>query len=144
MADAEKVYDSPKGWVASHIRSYVESGGRSGHRWHGVNTLLLTTRGRMTGKLRRTALIYGEDGDRYVVVASMGGAPKHPKWYLNLVANPEVGVQVGEDEFDAIASTATGDERTNYWKQMAEIWPDYDKYQKRTERTIPVVVLEKR
>ena len=144
MADDEKVYDSPKGWVASHIRSYIESGGRSGHRWHGVNTLLLTTRGRMTGKLRRTALIYGEDGDRYVVVASMGGAPKHPEWYLNLVANPKVKVQVGEEEFDAVASTATGDQRSERWKQMAEIWPDYDNYQKKTKRTIPVVVLKKR
>jgi deazaflavin-dependent oxidoreductase (nitroreductase family) len=144
VADEEKVYDSPKGWVASHIRSYIESGGRSGHRWHGVNTLLLTTRGRMTGKLRRTALIYGEDGDRYVVVASMGGAPKHPEWYLNLVANPDVKVQVGEEEFDAVASTVTGDQRPERWKQMAEIWPDYDTYQKKTKRTIPVVILEPR
>lgn len=144
MADGEKVYDSPKGWVASHIESYIESGGRSGHRWHGVNTLLLTTRGRKTGKLRRTALIYGEDGDRYVVVASMGGAPKHPEWYLNLVANPEVRVQVGAEGFDAVASTLTGDQRSELWKQMAEIWPDYDQYQKKTERTIPVVVLDRR
>ena len=144
MADEEKVYDSPKGWVASHIRSYIESGGRSGHRWHGVNTLLLTTRGRMTGKLRRTALIYGEEGDRYVVVASMGGAPKHPEWYLNLVANPDVKVQVGEEEFGAVASTVTGDQRPERWKRMAEIWPDYDNYQKKTKRTIPVVILEPR
>ena len=144
MADEETIYDSPKGWVASHIRSYIESGGRSGHRWQGVNTLLLVTRGRRTGKLRRTALIYAEDGDRYVVVASMGGAPKHPEWYLNLVANPEVKVQVGEEEFDAVASAATGDERSRYWRKMSEIWPDYDNYQKKTERTIPVVVLDRR
>jgi deazaflavin-dependent oxidoreductase (nitroreductase family) len=144
VSDEERVYDSPTGWVASHIRSYTESGGRRGHQWRGVNTLLLTTRGRKTGKLRRTALIYGEDGDRYLVVASMGGAPKHPEWYLNLVANPEVKVQVGAEEFDAVASTVTGDQRSEHWKHMAEIWPDYDKYQKRTKRTIPVVVLEPR
>lgn len=144
MAEEEKVHDSPTGWVASHIRSYTESGGRSGHRWRGVNTLLLTTRGRKTGKLRRTALIYGEDGERYVVVASIGGAPKHPEWYLNLVANPEVMVQVGEEEFAALASTVSGAERAALWKRMAEIWPDYDKYQKKTERTIPVVVLYRR
>ena len=139
----EKVYDSPQGWVASHIRSYTESGGRSGHRWHGVNTLLLTTRGRKTGRLRRTALIYGQDGDRYLVVASMGGAPKHPEWYLNLVANPEVRVQVGAEEFDATATTVTGDQRSELWEQMAGIWPDYNQYQKKTQRTIPVVALDR-
>jgi deazaflavin-dependent oxidoreductase (nitroreductase family) len=140
----EKVYDSPKGWVARHIRSYTESGGRSGHRWHGVNTLLLTTRGRKTGRLRRTALIYGKDGDRYVVVASMGGAPKHPEWYLNLAADPDVRVQVGAEEFDAVASTVTGVGRRELWRLMVQIWPDYDQYQKRTERTIPVVALDRR
>lgn len=144
MAADEKVYDSPKGWVADHIKSYTESGGKRGHRWHGVNTLLLTTRGRKTGKLRRTALIYGQDGDRYLVVASMGGAPQHPEWYHNLVANPEVRIQVGAEEFDAIASTATGDERSRYWNVMAEIWPDYNNYQKRTTRQIPLAVLEPR
>lgn len=142
MGTDEKVYDSPQGWVADHIKSYTESGGRRGHRWHGVNTLLLTTRGRKSGKLRRTALIYGQDGDRYVVVASMGGAPKHPEWYLNLVADSRVRIQVGEDQKMAVATTATGDERSRYWKEMAEIWPDYDKYQNRTTRQIPVVVLE--
>lgn len=142
MAAGEKVYDSPKGWVADHIKTYTESGGRRGHRWHGVNTLLLTTRGRKTGKLRRTALIYGQDDDRYVVVASMGGAPKHPEWFLNLMADPQVSIQVGEEEFEAVATTATGNERSRLWKEMADIWPDYEKYQKRTNRQIPVVVLE--
>ncbi|MGH8923310.1 MAG: nitroreductase family deazaflavin-dependent oxidoreductase [bacterium] len=144
MSSEEEIHDSPKGWVADHIRSYTESGGKRGHRWRGVNTLLLTTRGRKTGKLRRTALIYGGDGERYLVVASIGGAPKHPEWYLNLVANPEVRVQIGEAEFEAIASTVTGDERSEYWNQMAKIWPDYNNYQNRTNRTIPVVILEPR
>ena len=144
VSAGEKIYDSPKGWVASHIRSYTESGGRSGHRWHGVNTLLLTTRGRKTGRLRRTALIYGKDGERFVVVASIGGAPKHPEWYLNVVANPDVRVQVGAEEFEAVASTVTGDQRPVLWKHMAQIWPDYDQYQKKTKRTIPVVALDRR
>jgi deazaflavin-dependent oxidoreductase (nitroreductase family) len=142
MADEPTVYDSPRGWVARHISSYVETGGRRGHRWNGVETLLLTTRGRKTGKLRRTALIYGKDGDRYVVVASTGGARNHPEWYLNLVANPGVTVQVKANVFGAAASPASGSERTRLWEQMAEIWPDYDAYQQKTKRTIPVVVLE--
>ena len=93
----QPIYDSPTGWVASHIDSYVSSDGRKGHRWRGVDTLLLTTRGRKSGKLRRSALIYGRDGDRYVVVGSKGGNPSHPLWYLNLVADPEVRIQVGPD-----------------------------------------------
>lgn len=117
--EKERVFDSPKGWVASHIRDYVESDGRRGHRWHGVDTLLLTTRGRRSGKLRRTALIYGRDGDRYVVVASTGGGEHHPAWYLNLVDDPEVSVQVGPDRFTARARTATPAERAGRWKEMA-------------------------
>src|SRR5690606_23006715 len=101
MTDQEEIYDSPTGWVAQHIRDYVETDGRKGHKWRGVDTLLLTTRGRKSGKLRRTALIYGKDGDNYIVVASRGGHPSHPAWYLNLVANPEVMVQVGADKFKA-------------------------------------------
>jgi hypothetical protein len=88
----EEVFDNPTGWVNKHIRGYVASDGKRGHRWNGVNTLLLTTRGRKSGTLRRTALIYGRDGDRYLVVGSRGGAQQHPAWYLNLVANPEVAV----------------------------------------------------
>ena len=141
--EKERVFDSPKGWVASHIRDYVESDGRRGHRWHGVDTLLLTTRGRRSGKLRRTALIYGRDGDRYVVVASTGGGEHHPAWYLNLVDDPEVGVQVGPDRFTARARTATPEERAGRWKEMASIWPDYDRYQTKTDREIPVVILER-
>jgi deazaflavin-dependent oxidoreductase (nitroreductase family) len=139
----EEVFDSPKGWVAQHIRRYVESDGRRGHRWSGVNTLLLTTRGRKSGKLRRTALIYGRDGDRYLVVGSSGGAKRHPSWYLNLVENPQVDVQVGPDTFTARADTATGKEKARLWRVMTSIWPEYDRYQTRTERDIPVVILER-
>ena len=143
MPSTEDVHDSPTGWVNRHIRSYVESDGKQGHRWHGVDTLLLTTRGRRTGKLRRSALIYGRDGDSYVVVASKGGSEDHPAWYLNLVAEPEVRVQVGADSFPARASTTEGARRERLWTEMSRIWPDYEKYQRRTERQIPVVILER-
>jgi deazaflavin-dependent oxidoreductase (nitroreductase family) len=143
MTPQEEVFDSPRGWVARHIRGYVETDGRKGHRWNGVRTLLLTTRGRKTGKLRRTALIYGRDGDRFLVVASQGGAKNHPSWYLNLAASPAVEVQVGDDKFTARALTATSDEKPRLWRLMASIWPDYDRYQAKCERDIPVVVLER-
>ncbi len=138
----EQVHDSPVGWVSSHISDYVSSEGEKGHRWRGTNTLLLTTRGRKTGKLRRSALIYGMDGDDYVVVASKGGARNHPSWYLNLVDQPEVIIQVGSEVKGGTARTVTGERRQRLWKQMASIWPDYDAYQTRTDREIPIVVIE--
>lgn len=143
MASDDEVHDSPIGWVAGHIKRYVDSDGARGHEWQrGVYTLLLTTRGRRSGKLRRTPLIYGRDGDAYVVVASSGGGPEHPGWYHNLVAQPQVDVQVAADTFTANARAAASDERARLWGMMASIWPDYDRYQRRTEREIPVVVLE--
>jgi deazaflavin-dependent oxidoreductase (nitroreductase family) len=140
----EQIFDSPSGWVAKHIRRYVETDGEEGHRWRGVNTLLLTTRGRRSGKLRRTALIYGREGERYLVVGSQGGADEHPFWYRNLVENPDVEVQVGADTFPARADTATAEEKPKLWRIMTSIWPDYDAYQAKTERDIPVVILERR
>ncbi|TMB68107.1 MAG: nitroreductase family deazaflavin-dependent oxidoreductase [Chloroflexi bacterium] len=142
MSSQEEVFDSPVGWVADHIRGYVDSEGEKGHRWRGANTLLLTTRGRKSRKLRRTALIYGRDGDHYIVVASKGGAEKHPKWYLNLVVDPAIQVQVGPEKFMARARTASSEEKPALWRLMTSIWPDYDSYQQRTKREIPVVVLE--
>ena len=145
MATADhEIHDSPTGWVARHIRGYVESDGKRGHRWHGVDTLLLTTTGRKSGKLRRTALIYGRDGGRFVVVGSKGGAADHPQWYLNLVEDPDVEIQVGPDRFPATARTATDAEKPELWRMMAGIWPEYDRYQTRTTRQIPVVVIEPR
>jgi len=144
LTDWEKdVTESPSRWVAEHVQRYVASDGQSGHQWSGVNTLLLTTRGRKTGKLRRTALIYGRDGDRFLVVGSKGGSHKHPAWFLNLRDHPEVHVQVGADKFVAKALTAVGKERSRLWGQMAAIWPEYEQYQKRTSREIPVVLLER-
>lgn len=121
---------------------YLASDGADGHLWRGVPTLLLTTRGRRSGRLRRTALIYGRDGDAHVVVASWGGAPRHPSWYLNLSQDPEVRIQVGSKEMPARASTAEGARREVLWSLMSGVWPAYDAYQEKTTRRIPVVVLE--
>jgi deazaflavin-dependent oxidoreductase (nitroreductase family) len=130
-------------WVREHVRRYVASNGEDGHDWRDTTTLLLTTLGRKSGKPRRTALIYGRDGDDFVVVASKGGYPTHPLWYENLAANPDVRVQVKDQIFQAQARTATADERPRLWRLMTDRWPDYDAYQQKTDREIPVVVLER-
>jgi proline iminopeptidase len=127
-----------------HVRRYEETDGVVGHIWkRGAKTLLLTTRGRKTGNETTSPLIYEDAGDAYVIVASKGGAPKHPGWYRNLVKDPNVRVQVKDDVFDARARTASGDERERLWQLAAQQWPDYDTYQTRTDREIPVVVLER-
>jgi deazaflavin-dependent oxidoreductase (nitroreductase family) len=129
---------------AEHIRSYRETGGELGHDWKkGSSTLLLTTTGRRSGEPRTNALIYGRAGEDYVIVASRGGSDEQPAWYLNLRENPQVEVQVMDDVFTARARDATADERPQLWRDMAEQWPDYDSYQARTDREIPVVVLER-
>jgi len=142
MISKEKVFDSPRGFVKAHIQEYVESDGRKGNLWLGAPALLLTTRGRKSGKLRRTGLIYGRDGKNYLLVASNGGAPKHPLWYLNLVENPEVEIQVGADKFAGRARTAAKEEKPRLWKLMAEIFPRYDEYQAKAGREIPLVIVE--
>jgi deazaflavin-dependent oxidoreductase (nitroreductase family) len=142
---SEQLTDSPVDWVADHTERYLASSGRDGHEWRpGVPTLLLTTTGRKSGIKRRTALIYGRDGERLVVVASKGGAPEHPSWYQNLEADPEVEVQVMDDVKRATATTAAGEERERLWNLMRHIWPDYDNYQTKTDRQIPIVVLTPR
>jgi deazaflavin-dependent oxidoreductase (nitroreductase family) len=143
MDSQDEFTDSPVRWVADHIRRYATSEGKAGHRWSGVYTLLITTRGRKTGVLRRTALIYGRDGDRYVVVASNGGKDKHPFWYLNLLENPEVHVQVGAEKFVARARPATTEERPRLWELMTSIFSQYENFRKKTSREIPVVILER-
>ncbi|RKT52385.1 nitroreductase family deazaflavin-dependent oxidoreductase [Saccharothrix australiensis] len=138
------VSDSPVDWVNQHIRTYIETDGAQGHEWRpGVFTLLLTTTGRKSGQPRRTALIYQPYGESYVVVASDGGAPGHPAWYKNLQADPTAEVRVGPEVFRATARTATGDERAELWALMNEVWPDYAEYQRKTDREIPVVVLDR-
>ena len=126
-----------------HVRSYRETDGDLGHDWRGTGTLLLTTRGRRTGEERTAPLIYGRHGDHYLVVASKGGADEPPAWYLNLEAQPDVEVQIKGDWFAARARTATADENPDMWQRMAATWPAYDDYQRKTEREIPVVVLER-
>jgi deazaflavin-dependent oxidoreductase (nitroreductase family) len=138
----EEVLDSAAEWVADHIRAYVATDGREGHLYQGWPTLLLTTRGRKSGLLRRTALIYGRDGDRYLVVASNGGSSAHPGWYLNLGEDPVVTLQVGADTFTARARTATPEEKPALWRVMASIFPQYDVYQAGSDRDIPLVILE--
>ena len=146
-----RVPDNLPKWIADHMQRYIETDGADGHMWDSapvggpgpIPTLLLTTTGRRSGKSLVMPLIYGEANGAYVVIASKGGAPKHPAWYLNLAANTEVDVQVIADRFRAKARTATGDERTNLWKMMREIYPPYDEYQGKTDREIPVIVLER-
>ena len=127
-----------------HIRVYRETNGEQGYLWNGATILLLTTTGRKTGQRRTQPLIYAMDGDDYLVVASMGGAPVHPKWYLNLEANPECEIQVKADVIPATARTATPDEKPRLWDIVRQQWPNYDVYQTRTDRQIPVVILSPR
>jgi deazaflavin-dependent oxidoreductase (nitroreductase family) len=124
-----------------HIRRYRETDGEVGYLWNGVPTLLLTTTGRRSGEPRTSALIFGRDGDDYLVVASMGGAPNHPAWYLNLSADPAAEIQVRGDRIPVEARTASDAEKPRLWQIVNEVWPNYDVYQSRTERAIPVVVL---
>jgi deazaflavin-dependent oxidoreductase (nitroreductase family) len=136
MSDSETLFGD------EHVRRYRETGGEVGHDWRrGSKILLLTTSGRTTGEPRTAPLIYENDGDRYIVVASKGGAPNHPGWYLNLRKTPEVELQVKDEVFPARARTATGEERQRLWELVAKQWPDYDEYAKKTDREIPVVVL---
>jgi proline iminopeptidase len=138
MSQAESLFGQ------EHVQRYRESGGEVGHIWkRGSKTLLLTTKGRKTGNATTTPLIYENDGDRYVIVASKGGADEQPGWYLNLQKSPEVELQVKDEVFHARAHTAEGEERDRLWKLAAQQWPDYDEYQKKTDREIPVVVLER-
>jgi deazaflavin-dependent oxidoreductase (nitroreductase family) len=127
-----------------HVERYEATDGEEGHDWQkGTKTLILTTKGRKSGEERKTPLIYEEHDGDYLIVASRGGTPEHPAWYLNLEDEPEVGVQVKGDKFKARARTASSDEKPEMWRKMAAAWPDYDEYQKKTDREIPVVVLER-
>lgn len=143
-ATAEPGYVKPDTTLLGeeHIKRYEETGGAVGHEWNGATCLVLTTTGRKSGQPRKSALIYAADGDNFVIVASKGGAPTHPSWYLNLTANPEVTVQVKDRVFKARARTAGDDERPRLWELVNVKWPNYEVYTTRTDRKIPVVVLE--
>jgi deazaflavin-dependent oxidoreductase (nitroreductase family) len=127
-----------------HVRVYRETGGERGYHWRGTTILLLTTQGRKSGEPRTTPLIHRTDGDRWVVVASKGGAPANPGWFENLLAEPQATIQVQGEQLPVRAAAAEGDERARLWSKMAEVWPAYDDYQARTDREIPVVVLSRR
>lgn len=130
----------------AHVRAYRETNGERGYNWRGTTILLLTTKGRLSGEDRTTPLIFRDDGagEGWVVVASKGGSPDHPGWYKNLEANPEATVQVKGDRIPVRAEAASGNERARLWRRMTEVWPDYDQYQERTDRQIPVVVFRQR
>ncbi|MFI6641826.1 nitroreductase/quinone reductase family protein [Streptomyces sp. NPDC050504] len=132
------VHDSPNPWVADHIRRFEETGGRPRP---GVADLLLTTRGRRSGELRRTALAYVRDGEAYVLTASNAGADRHPAWFLNLVAAPEVTLQVGGSAFPATARRATAAEAARLWPVVVAAMPSYEAYRAATTREIPLVLV---
>ena len=139
----EKNYTAPDLALVgeNHIAAYRGTGGEIGYLWNGVPTLLLTVTGRRSGEARTSALIFARDGDDYLVVASMGGAPMHPKWYLNLQSQPAAEIQVRDKRMTVTARTATPEEKPRLWRLVTDVWPNYDVYQTRTERDIPVVVL---
>ena len=150
MADAKMAPNLPD-WMREHTNRYLSSGGTDGHMCTinqpgrpqiTVPSLLLTTKGRKSGEKYIFPLFYGEDGGNYIVVASKGGAPEHPGWYRNMLANPEVEVQVGTRKLRARARTVAGEERTRLWQKALEFWPPYADYQQKTTREIPVVLLE--
>ena len=147
-----KIPESMPRWMADHMRRYLDSNGADGHLWDSapvggpglLPTLLLTTMGRRSGEKQTLPLLYGKTPSGYVIIASKGGHPQHPGWFLNLQANPEVGLMVASDRFNARARLATTDERPVLWAQMAAMYPPFVEYQTKTSREIPVVVLERK
>jgi deazaflavin-dependent oxidoreductase (nitroreductase family) len=129
---------------AEHVRVFRDTSGARGYDWRGTTVLLLTTRGRTSGEQRTTPLIHRVDGDRWVVVASKGGAPRNPSWFENLRAEPDAEIEVPGERIPVRAEVLEGDERARVWARMAEVWPAYDDYQAKTDREIPVVALSRR
>lgn len=133
---------SPKGYVRDQVERYESSGGTEGTTMRGKPVIILTTLGAKSGKIRKTPLMRVEHDGRYAVVASLGGAPQHPVWYHNIVAHPTVELQDGPTKYELVAREVTGDEKALWWDRAVEAWPDYAEYQTKTERQIPVFVLE--
>jgi proline iminopeptidase len=151
MTEVKLAPNLPK-WMKDHVDLYLSSGGKEGHMYtstmpgapaHAVPSLLLITKGRKTGEKFLFPLFYGKAGDNCFIVASKGGAPEHPGWYRNILAHPEVEVQVGTEKFQARARTASGAERAQLWDEGVKVWPPYADYQRKTTREIPIVVLER-
>jgi deazaflavin-dependent oxidoreductase (nitroreductase family) len=150
MSEA-KLAPGIQNWMVDHANKYLSSGGKEGHLYKvtppgytemTVPSLLLTTTGRKSGEKYIFPLFYGEENGKYIIVASKGGAPDHPSWYKNLLANPDVEVQVGTKKLHARARTITGPDRARLWDKALKFWPPYADYAKKTEREIPVVLLE--
>ncbi|GAA1994864.1 F420H(2)-dependent quinone reductase [Isoptericola halotolerans] len=134
---------SPSTWAADQVETYEASGGTEGTTLRGRPVVILTTLGARSGKVRKTPLMRVEHDGAYAVVASMGGAPKHPVWYHNIVANPQVELQDGPEKHDYVAREVIGEEKAVWWERSVAAWPDYAEYQRKTDREIPVFVLER-
>lgn len=132
---------SPTPWVREQVELIESSGGTEGTTMRGMPVILLTTRGAKSGKLRKTPLMRVEHDGRYAAVASLGGAPKHPVWYYNVVADPHVELRDGTVQRDMVAREVTGEEKALWWGRAVEAFPDYADYQTKTDREIPVFVL---
>jgi deazaflavin-dependent oxidoreductase (nitroreductase family) len=135
---------SPTDWSREQVELFERTSGAEGNTMRGRPIIVLTSKGAKSGKLRKTPLMRVEHDGEYAVVASLGGAPKHPVWYYNLVANPHVELQDGPIKRDYDAHEATGEEKDLWWKRATATWPDYDEYQTKTERSIPLFVLTPR
>ncbi|MGW8555704.1 nitroreductase family deazaflavin-dependent oxidoreductase [Streptomyces tubercidicus] len=133
---------SPTQWVREQVELYESSGGKEGTTMRGMPVIVLTTRGAKSGKLRKSPLMRVEHDGKYAAVASLGGAPRHPVWYHNVVADPRVELQDGSVRRDMTAREVTGEEKALWWERAVEAFPDYAEYQKKTDRQIPVFVLE--
>lgn len=142
MALTGEYAPSPESWVRNQVEQYESSGGTEGNDMRGMPVIILTTVGAKSGKLRKTPLMRVEHDGVYAVVASLGGAPKHPVWYHNVVAHPQVELQDGPMKRDMTAREVTGDEKAVWWQRAVEAFPDYADYQRKTSRQIPVFVLE--
>lgn len=146
--DTARIADNLPEFAKDHVRQYLASKGKEGHLNARIGggppappTLILAARGRKTREYYLTPLTYGSDGGRYVLVGSFGGAPDHPGWFKNLLADPNVRIQVGDKRFDATATVASGPERERLWPLMVQVLPQYSEYQTKTTRELPVVVL---
>ncbi|OYD70766.1 deazaflavin-dependent oxidoreductase (nitroreductase family) [Rhodococcus sp. OK302] len=133
---------SPATWAADQVELIEKSGGTEGNELNGMAVVILTTVGAKSGKVRKTPLMRVEHDGKYAVVASLGGAPKNPVWYYNVKANPNVTLRDATQVSDMVAREVTGDEKAIWWERAVAAFPDYAEYQKKTDREIPVFVLE--
>ncbi|MEV0643967.1 nitroreductase family deazaflavin-dependent oxidoreductase [Phytomonospora sp. NPDC050363] len=140
---AVQVRHSSSEWVAKQARLYEESGGTKGLTVQGIPCLLVDYVGRRSGEWHRTVLMYGRDGDDYLLVASNGGSEKHPLWFLSIEANPKVRLRVETERFEADARVLSAEEKARVWPELKKVWTGWDDYQKKTERDIPVIALRR-